>query len=359
MDVIRVPSSEFERLRPPRIVDGVLFTKIANVLSRYECFNVNDSEKKKRSARATCKQSSDWSRSDQPRSIRADSSVAIRKTMGCVNPALAKIIDALNKITHANYGKILQQVLNSNGKHACESVMACRAILKKSYEEDVFMSVYLKLLHDILQKGSDADRIQIKLDILNFVQGTISLDLETDLQPQAEDTGYDGLCCRLKNKKHLVGRARVTLWLIDEGMVDVSRQMYYQSTLSAIHRFCRGDNYDDDHADIAIDYMREFMQTSSQEQAAKLMDNLSQVYETHVNKWCSLKCKFKMQGFIRTKQSIVQTQQCSLVVKQPSCQHPNLLSCWQHPEEEEIWQTTTKLRQQLRHPLSMAPRQAY
>lgn len=243
-----------------------------------------------------------------------------RHTCGAADHATAVTNDALNKVTGENYERILLRILTSI-RTSPEPLLIFRAILRKCYEQDFFVQVYLRIVTDVLEQAlGDETGVMARLDLSDFASQTMSLDLLTSFprslgNTNASGSGYDGFCERVKAKKHLVGRARTTMGLIERGIVSKTREDFFQSTVIALEGFCSkprspsvsdsapGDpqqselDYDDDHADIAIEYLKEIVGVREAQTPCRL-HRLGLLLETHVRQACSLMCRFKMQGIL-------------------------------------------------------------
>lgn len=278
------------------------------------------------------------------RTCTETSNVRNRHIISSVDPATAATIDTLNKVTEDNYPRMLERIFSSV-RSSPDPVEICHSILRKCYEQDFFLQVYLRILTDVLELslGEDHKRLFI-MDLSHFAMETMALDLDATFpRPCITDSGYDGFCDRVKLKKILVAKARTTIGLIDRGLVPSSREEFFSHAVTAVESVCKRkyqsvSEYDDDHADIAIEYLREFM-ALSKEKTHDRLQRMQCLLADYVEPSCSLMCKFKMQGIIGKDTCInVRHQDNSNTV------------------EADLWQTTTRLRHQLRLPRQQSRR---
>lgn len=275
-------------------------------------------------------------------------------------------IDALNKISDDNYPKMLDRIMGCV-RAAAAPLAICSAILRKCYEQDFFMGVYLRVLSDVLAAAlHDVDRATFSDVLVGFAEETMALDLATTLPRPLPHAGYEGFCARVKAKKHLIGRARVTIGLIQRGLVPTTLSECFERVVATLAMICslpptpavqerqpmapasEGRHYDDDHADIAIEYLRELM-GAKQERTQGRMERISQLLEDCVTPSSSLMCKFKMQGILDMAPNLTAAPVSARKAEVKTTQRRNPPPATERPgSPEQIWQTTGRLRQQLR-----------
>lgn len=322
MDVVRISYAEFACRRPsPKVepnpvgkrVDSLLQQKLSGK-GAVQVHNQGSLQRERGRGRET------WTRLSHPSHVQQQAVQSRpRHIISNVDQATAATIDALNKVTEDNYERMLQRILSSV-RASPDPLLICGAILRKCYEQDFFIQVYLRIMTDVLQNALSEE--QNKLALLNlseFTLRTVALDLTSSLprglgNSSGAGSGYDGFCERVKAKKHLIGRARTTIGLIDRGLVTVSREDFFQSAVTALETFCTKPrtpsvsesaleiphselDYDDDHVDIAIECLKEIL-CRREDRTPSRLQRLSSLLETHIVPACSLMCRFKLQGIL-------------------------------------------------------------
>lgn len=315
----------FERLRSldvSRVGD-----RIESLLSHYPCFDRSRPHMTKRSGIA------------RRLPIAACATIPqCRRQLQCVDSSVCRMTALLNKVNEGNYTRILDQIIVCGGDAPSAS---CAALLRKCYEQDFFTHVYIRLLSDVMRTVTDgSERTALDAALSAFVTDTMELvDASIDPLPIGSQlTPYDEVCIRLKAKRLSLGRARTSLGLIDAGLVPTrDREQFYQAGVRAITRHCIDPGYEDDRVDVAIEYIREFMKSAGDRTEGR-MGELSRVLTDHVDRHASLMCRFKLQGVIALPRPVTTSQ------SPPPRSRP--------AEAEELWRTTTRLRQHLRLPSS-------
>lgn len=362
MDVVRISYDEFACRRPlTQAGSSGVTTRIDSLLGSFPCFDPSrqahgpaprqhhqqGGEAKPAGWRGKKieqgRKEPSWKRTGGENAVR------VRRIICSVDPATAATIDALNKVTEDNYPRMLKRILVSVRSSSSPTTI-CRSILQKCYEQDFFLQLYLHILTDVMEQSLDDGQADLfRRDLSRFASETMALDLEATFPRLCSTADYDGFCDRVKRKKHLVAMGRTTIGLIDRGLVTASRDEFFEHTTEAVEAFCRrkhgpviddaphpvpARDYDDDHADIAIEYLKEFMM-SEKERTQPRLERMHCLFVDHVQLACSLMCRFKMQaiiGFIRQEEPD----------RKPVAN--------MHVAEVDLWHTTTRLRQQLRLP---------
>lgn len=358
--VVQIEYCVFAQRRPNSDHQTSISHKIDGLLAGYACFNP---QQQQRSLHHPCTtqarrphSSSSWVRVGAVApAVKASASGSSSRRSCCAISSESVVIDTLNKVTDDNYPRMLERILSAmNGSTASASISICSAVLRKCYQQDFFLHLYLRIVADILGKAQGDHITSFREKLSDFASNTIALDLLTSLPRHlGRETGYDGFCERAKAKRQLIGRARTTLGLIDGDLVPASRDAFFLTTVAALRVFCerppaplvsagtdtseqtRASDYDDDHADVAVEYLREFM-GKRDERTHERMTQLNHLLDTHVSRACSLMCKFKLQGVIGNS-PIDQPPQPPQLLQPPHPSHPG--------PDGAGWQSTTRPRQ--------------
>lgn len=353
--VVRIDYGAFASRRPRTDIQTSVGNRIESLLNKYACFDA---------APTPPSSSSCASRHTYVHHPRRPTSSWVRLPEVSTSAPRSKatvsgssVIDTLNKVTDDNYPRMLERILSAMRSTVDSPMEICNAILRKCYEQDFFLHLYLRIMADVLAQGP---YLSFRDQLAVFASNTISLDLLISLPRQlGRDTGYDGFCERVKSKKQLIGRARTTVGLIDMGLVPASHADFFDGAVTALISFCerpparsvastdtdehaRATEYDDDHADVAVEYLKEFM-TKKDHRTTDRLGTLQGLLISHIVPACSLMCKFKMQGVIGA------TSAHQPLPPQPLPPHTP------DPDREGgAWQSTTRPRQQARHPACTA-----
>lgn len=319
---MKVSVEMFEGLRPgPTSREGG--ERVEAILASYFCFSrpCIQSSTSRHTRQQPYHQSSTRTRVVEPRQM-----------LSCVDVSKSTLVALLNKVNEGNYARMLELIMH-NVKTSSQPMEGCMALLRKCYEQDFYTHVYIRLLSDVVLELNATDRVLVDEGLAEFVEGTM---LIADIVPTS-DTGvalvsqYDITCRQLKRKRIAIGRARTSIGLIDLGLVMTEREDFFRECVATIRVFCRVPDYQDDVIDVAIEYVREFM-CCVRERTHPRITELRNVLNSHVEGTSSLMCKFKLQAIVNLQL------------------HPSPDPIQDHPQETEIWQTTSKLRQHLRSP---------
>lgn len=304
--------ADFMRLRPMFMASNHVSDRVTSLLSTYQCFYHCALQKNVRTHR------------------QRQRHVEPRKSLDCVDHTTSSITDTLNKINESNYMR-MQERITSSVELMTKWETLIRNILVKCFEQDFYIFVYIRLLQDILQQLKQEQQCSAEIIISYFVTDAMKLDLATSLPICQGKEGYDRMCERMKAKKHLVGRARTCIQLIDRGMVSCTRDEFFGAIMRGLDRFQCADDYVDDYVDICLEYVREFMKSLKSRTLARMtrLRSLMTVGTCGEVK-NSIMCRCKMQDIV------------SLPIA------PEDLA----PMEQEIWQSTSQLRRHLRLPES-------